>query len=59
MTPKPTKQGSPFDIPSKTFAQQLQRDLAGQHPPAKASYITVNPKSGSLHKHQKLVRAAI
>lgn len=50
---------SAWDIPSKTAALQLQRDRTGQHLPAKASYITVNPKSGSLHKHQKLVRAAI
>ena len=53
-TPKPTA----FDIPTKSLGQQLQRDVAGAHAPARNSYFLI-PKAGSHHHSQRIARAAI
>lgn len=53
---RPTK--SAWDIPVKTFAQQLQRDLSGQHKPAKASYFHISKPADTL-RAQRISKAAI
>lgn len=47
-----------FDIPRQTVARAIQKDLAGAHAPAKASYFHI-PKAGSHHRSQRIAKAAI
>lgn len=49
---------SAWEIPVKTITQQLQRDLSGQHKPAKSSYFHITP-AGSHHRSQRISKAAI
>lgn len=52
--PKPTA----FDIPTKSLGQQLQRDVAGAHAPARNSYFLI-PKAVDVNRSQRIARAAI
>ena len=52
--PRPTA----FDIPIKSLGQQLQRDVASAHAPARNSYFLI-PKAGSHHRSQRIARASI
>lgn len=54
--PIPTR--TAWDVPERSIAQSMQRDLQGQHTPAKASYFHI-PKSGSHHLSQRIAKAAI
>ena len=55
--PSPT-QRTAWDIPRESIARSLQRDLAGTHNPAKASYFHIS-KPGSHHRSQRIAKAAI
>ncbi len=54
----PTPRPMAFDIPTKSIGQQLQRDVAGAHAPARNSYFLI-PKAGSHHCSQRIARASI
>lgn len=54
---RPT-QRSAWDIPARSIAQKLQRDLQGQHAPAKASYFHIT-KAADTHRTQRISKAAI
>lgn len=47
-----------WDIPAKSIAQGLQRDLAGAHSPTKASYFHIH-KSSDVYRSQRIAKAAI
>lgn len=49
---------SAWDIPAKSIAQGLQRDLAGAHSPTKASYFHIH-KSADVYRSQRIAKAAI
>jgi hypothetical protein len=58
VTTTPTKQRSAWEVPTQSIAQKLQRDLQGQHAPAKASYFHIT-KPEDTHRSQRIARAAI
>lgn len=58
MTTAPTKQGNAFDIPTRTFALQLQRDLRSANAPKGSQYIQVTKPRDSSHTH-RISKAAI
>ena len=49
---------SAWEVPTQSIAQKLQRDLQGQHAPAKASYFHIT-KPEDAHRSQRIARAAI
>lgn len=58
MTTAPTKPGSAFDIPTKTFALQLQRNRSSAHPPKASQYFQVTKPRDPSHT-QRISKAAI
>lgn len=46
------KQGSAFDIPAKTFAQQLQRNRSSAHAPTASQYFLVSKPRDPAHTHR-------
>lgn len=54
---RPT-QRSAWDIPSKTFAQDMQRCQSSAHAPVKASYFHI-PKAADTYRSQRIARVAI
>lgn len=58
MTTAPTKPGNAFDIPTRTFALQLQRDLSSAHAPKVSQYFQVTKPRDPSHT-QRISKAAI
>jgi hypothetical protein len=58
MTTAPTKPGNAFDIPTKTFALQLQRDLRSANAPKGSQYFQVTKPRDPSHTH-RISKAAI
>ncbi|MDH0493361.1 hypothetical protein [Comamonas aquatica] len=58
MTAAPTKQGNAFDIPTKTFALQLQRNRSSAHAPKASQYFQVTKPRDPSHT-QRISKAAI
>lgn len=58
MTKTLTPQRSAWDVPERSIAQSMQRDLQGQHAPAKASYFHI-PKAADVNRTQRISRAVI
>ena len=58
MTTAPTKPGNAFDIPTKTFALQLQRNRSSAHPPKASQYFQIT-KAADTHRSQRISKAAI
>ena len=58
MTAAPTKPRSAFDIPTKTFALQLQRNRSSAHPPKASQYFQVTKPRDPSHT-QRISKAAI
>jgi hypothetical protein len=58
MTAAPTKPGSAFDIPTKTFALQLQRNLRSANAPKGSQYFQVTKPRDPSHT-QRISKAAI
>ena len=58
MTTAPTKPGNAFDIPTQTFALQLQRDLRSANAPKGSQYFQVTKPRDPSHTH-RISKAAI